>query len=606
MVTEKGRLIAHPSGDGNILVYSSEQGCSDMAADPGDIDVIIVGSGAAGLTAATVCAKQGLNVTLLEKSSLFGGSTAISGGTVWIPNNPAAAELGLRDSREAAMRYLEGSIGARMRKDLVEAYVDNAAPMLEFMHSHTAVRLASRAVAPDYYPDTAGWVPGGRAADPAPFDGRRLGKLFGLLRPPLHSFVALGGMMVNRNDINHLLGMTSSLTSLRESGRLIGRYALDRLSYPRGTRLVLGNALAGSLLLSASEAGVRLWRGARALELLRDGKRINGLRVERDGCQTVLRSRFGVVLASGGFGANETLRKQHVSTARHISMAPATNVGEGHAMATAIGAALDDINVVNAFLTPVSRMVNQDGSNIDYPHLIMDRAKPGLIAVNRAGRRFVNEALSYHDFGRAMLSGDGAGPIEVTHLIVDSRFIRRYGLGLVRPGPGSYRQFIRTGYLKKAGSLSDLAAQLKIPARALELEVARHNQFADSGLDEDFGKGGSAYQRYLGDPAHKPNPCLGTIAKPPFYCVTVHPGDIGTSKGLRINAQAQVLDAAGRIIEGLYACGNDTNSVMAGSYPGAGITLGPAMTFGYIAAQDIVSRKTKEHAPHGLHDLHLG
>lgn len=555
-----------------------------------EFDVIAIGSGAGGLSAATTAAIQGLKVLVIEKTALFGGSTAISGGTVWIPNNTLMAEVGLSDSRSAALRYLKQTVGAGMRPEMMEAYLDYGPAMLEFLHQHTAVRLASRAVAPDYYPDEEGWMPGGRALDPVPFDGRRLGRWFSLLRPPLHSFVALGGMMVNRKDIDHLMGMGSSWSSFIYGSRLLSRYLIDRLRYPRGTRLVLGNALAASLLRSAIDAGVTLWRNTRAVELLIEQDRVVGVSVEKDGKAMVLRSRLGVVLASGGFAANPQLRERFIRAGKHLSMAPEGNVGEGHSLAQAVDAAFDDTNVDNAFLTPISSLELPAGVK-NYPHLLMDRAKPGLIAVNAAGRRFVNEAVSYHEFGRAMHRGP-SGPVPDAHLIVDSTFIRKYGLGLVRPGRfRSYSAFLRAGYLKKADTLAELAAQLGIPAPALEQEVARHNGFAQTGIDEDFHKGSSHYERYLGDANHSPNPCVGPILSPPFYAVTVHPGDIGSSRGLRTDASGQVLDRSERPIMGLYACGNDMNSIMAGNYPGAGITLGPALTFGYIIGKSLAFLK---------------
>ncbi|PWK91902.1 FAD-dependent oxidoreductase [Fulvimonas soli] len=559
-----------------------------------DFDVVVVGSGAGGLSAATTAALHGLKVLVIEKTALFGGSTAISGGTVWIPNNTLMEGVGLHDSRASAMRYLALTVGEGMRRELIEAYVDNGAAMLRFMHRHTAVRLASRAVAPDYYPDKEGWMPGGRALDPEPFDGRRLGPWFAWLRPPLHSFVALGGMMVNRRDIDHLMHMASSWPSFVHGSRLLFRYLGDRLRYPRGTRLVLGNALAASLLRSALDAGVTLWRHTRARELLVENGEVVGLQAEREGRPVTLRSRLGVVLASGGFGANAELRRRYVwPDAKHLSMAPEGNVGEGLDMAASVGASIVESNLDNAFLTPVSRMPDRPGGK-QYPHLLMDRAKPGLIAVNAQGRRFVNEATNYHEFGRAMHRQS----LAEAHLVVDSRFIRKYGLGLVRPG--RFRPlggFLRSGYLKKAGTLDELAALVGVPADALAEEVARQNRFAASGIDEDFGKGRSAYEHYLGDAGHRPNPCLGPIATPPFYAVTVHPGDIGTSRGLRTNERAQVLDRGGRAIPGLYACGSDMNSIMAGNYPGAGITLGPAMTFGYLIGKALAERAGAEALP---------
>ncbi|SEE72467.1 Succinate dehydrogenase/fumarate reductase, flavoprotein subunit [Rhizobiales bacterium GAS188] len=563
-----------------------------MTSDVSDFDethdVVVVGSGAGGMAAALTAAHAGLDVVVVEKTEAIGGSTAVSGGALWVPLNPHLGEVGASDSREAVLAYLQAILGNRMRRDMIEAFLEAGPRMVAFMEENTSVSFVPRKVSPDYQPGLPGASLGGRTLDPLPFDGRELGEDFALLRPPFREFLAFGGMMVNRKDIDTLLGVGKSFANFREGSKLLWRYALDRLRHPRGTRLLMGNALAGRLLKSALDKGIALRLRSAAVELLRQGERVAGVTVESGGRRLRLGARRGVVLATGGFPGSAEMRSAMLPHAdRHLSMAPPGNSGDGLRLALAAGAAIEADNIGNAFWAPVSVMRAQDGREIRFPHLILDRQKPGLVAVNQAGRRFVNEANSYHDFVEAMHRSHESVPTIPAYLICDSRFLRTYGLGLVRPGPRPLRAFLASGYLVKGKSIAELAGKLGIEAAALADTVARMNAYAQSGEDPEFGRGGNAYNRYLGDEQHKPNPCLGPIDKPPFYAVRVFPGDIGTAAGLKTDPQARVLDAHGAPIEGLFACGNDMNSIMAGAYPGAGITLGPALTFGYIAGQQL-------------------
>ncbi|SDR42553.1 Succinate dehydrogenase/fumarate reductase, flavoprotein subunit [Rhizobiales bacterium GAS113] len=563
-----------------------------MTSDVSDFDethdVVVVGSGAGGMAAALTAAHAGLDVVVVEKTEAIGGSTAVSGGALWVPLNPHLGEVGASDSREAVLAYLQAILGNRMRRDMIEAFLEAGPRMVAFMEENTSVSFVPRKVSPDYQPGLPGASLGGRTLDPLPFDGRELGEDFALLRPPFREFLAFGGMMVNRKDIDTLLGVGKSFANFREGSKLLWRYALDRLRHPRGTRLLMGNALAGRLLKSALDKGIALRLRSAAVELLREGERVAGVMVESGGRRLRLGARRGVVLATGGFPGSAEMRSAMLPHAdRHLSMAPPGNSGDGLRLALSAGAAIAADNIGNAFWAPVSVMRTQDGREIRFPHLILDRQKPGLVAVNQAGRRFVNEANSYHDFVEAMHRSHESVPTIPAYLICDSRFLRTYGLGLVRPGPRPLRAFLASGYLVKGKSIAELAGKLGIEAAALADTVARMNAYARSGEDPEFGRGSNAYNRYLGDEQHKPNPCLGPIDKPPFYAVRVFPGDIGTAAGLKTDPQARVLDAHGAPIEGLFACGNDMNSIMAGAYPGAGITLGPALTFGYIAGQQL-------------------
>jgi succinate dehydrogenase/fumarate reductase flavoprotein subunit len=568
--------------------------------DPGHwhetYDVVVVGSGAGGMSAGLVAATLGSRVLIVEKTLFYGGGCAVSGGVVWIPGNSQMPALNIMDSQAQARRYLRSVIGDRARWDLIDAFLAHGPEMLDFLHARTSVRLVPRLDAPDYYAEAEGAAAGGRMLDPAVYDGRRLGPLFEKLRPPLPSFLLFGGMMVNKTDISALLKSHKSLAALRHAGRLLLRYLRDRRSHPRGTRLVVGNALAAALLKATDDAGVALWNETTAVGLVRQDQRIGGVVLERGGRTLNVRALRGVVLAAGGApGAPEFMRAHVPFPALHYSMAPATNSGDGIRLGIGAGGRLDDVNRDNAFWTPVSVMKQPNGEESRFAHLITDRQKPGLIAVNQLGRRFTNESASYHDFVAAMHAQHRITPTIPAYLICDARFIRRYGLGMVRPAPMPRRHFIKAGYLVRARTVADLATALGVPGDNLLKAVEANNRYARTGVDLDFGKGSSAYHRYLGDPDHAgPNPCIGPIDRPPFFAVRVYPGDIGTSLGLRTDAAGRVLDPEDRAIEGLYACGNDMNSIMAGTYPSGGITLGPAMTFGYLAARALAADDADE------------
>lgn len=553
-------------------------------------DVIVVGSGAGGLSTALVCREAGLSVLVLEKTEYFGGSTAVSGGAVWIPGNPHMAGVGHTDSDERARAYLRQTVGPALRPAMIDTYLRHGPEMVRFMEAHTDVHFIARPVSPDYKPELDGAAQGGRTIDPAPFDGRELGAWFDTLRPPLPSFLALSGMMVNRKDIDALLAMHRSWKALRHAVPLLARYARDRLRWRRGTRLVLGNALAARLLKSARDKQIELVRRAGVEQLIVEDGRVSGVAATIDGKTQTLRARRAVVLATGGYAQNAAMRAQLVPHASvHRSMAPAGNTGDGAQLAKPLGGHLATGNVGAAFWTPVSVMRDADGHETVFPHLITDRQKPGIMAIDSSGKRFANEATSYHDFVAAMHRAHTNTPCVPAWLVCDSDFLQRYGLGLVRPQTRRIERFLRNGYLKRADSVDALARNLGVPADALADSVAQMNAAAQSGRDTAFGRGDSAYDRYLGDASHTPNPCLGPIARAPFYAVQIVPGDIGSATGLEVDTCARVLDAHDAPVAGLYAVGNDMNSVMAGTYPAAGITLGPALTFGYIAGQTIVA-----------------
>jgi succinate dehydrogenase/fumarate reductase flavoprotein subunit len=525
-------------------------------------------------------------VLLLECSPWVGGTTAISGGMVWVPANHLMAEAGRPDSLEAARAYLHATVPPDGDPAPLEAFVTRGDEALRYLHAHTALRLRPVMNYPDYYPELPGATPGGRVLEPMPFDARTLGQAFALLRAPLPEFTLFGGMMIHRSDIPHLRRAARSPASAWHVARLLARHAVERLHAARGTTLHLGNALAGWLLKSALDAGVELRTRVTVQRLLHEGGRVIGVELQTDGRAHRVLARRAVILASGGLSHDAALRSRYLPASAG-ALSATVDPGapcSGVALALQVDARLSCVGTRQAFWVPGSTFTRRDGTPAVYPHTVTDRGKPGLIAVDRQGRRFVNEALSYHEFGAAQLR-DGAQRLPAW-LVCDGHFLWRYGLGAVRPFTRSVEAQVRSGYLKRAPTLAGLAQAIGVPAPAFEATVASFNDGAHRGVDTQFGRGTDIYQRHLGDPDHRPNPCVAPIERAPFHAVAVQPADLGMAAGLVTDAMARVLDAQNAPIPGLYACGNDMQSVMNGAYPGPGITLGPALVFGYLAARD--------------------
>jgi succinate dehydrogenase/fumarate reductase flavoprotein subunit len=549
-------------------------------------DLVVLGAGAAGMTAALVSAIAGLRTLLIEQSDQVGGTTAYSSGTVWIPNNPQQRSLGVTGDAEAALAYLDALVGGRAERALRQTFIAAGPEMLRYLEQHTDVRFRIYPYAPDYRQELPGAAVGGRPLEPLPFDGRALGADFDRVRRPIPELMLFGGMMVTRAEAARLLRVTRSWDSVRLGAGLVARYLLDRLRYRRGTRLVLGNALAARLFKNLRDRRVAVWFTGRTERLLSEGGRASGLVVRRDGGTVRVRARRGIVLAGGGFPASAELRRRYLpQPVAQYTCAFEGCVGETLRLAQEIGASLGPPGEDNALWFPSSIATRKDGSTAVYPHIVLDRAKPGLVAVNSAGRRFVDEAVSYHEFTRAMYRSHRSVPSIPAMLVCDRRFIWRYGLGMIRPRTPVLKGFVDRGYLHAAESVEALARRIGVDPAGLFETIRAHNQFARTGVDAEFGKGSNCYDRAGGDPEHLPNPCLGPIERPPYCAVAVLPTPLGTSLGLRTNAHGQVLDRSGRPIPGLYACGNDQHSVMGGEYPGPGAQLGLGMVFGYLAAR---------------------
>ncbi len=562
-------------------------------ADGEAFDIAVIGAGGAGMAAALFAAIDGQRVLLVERTAFVGGTTAHSAGTTWVPGTHHAAAVNPADSLRDAARYMDNAIGDRAPLLLRQAFLDHGAQAVAHIEAHSEVRYRPCPKHPDYISELGGSTLSGRALEPLPFDGRLLGDLFELVRPPIPEFTVLGGMMVDRTDIGHLLGMTQSMASLRHSVKILARHLRDRIGHPRGTRLVMGNALVGRLLYSLSRHdNVTLLLDTEVEQLARDGAGIASLTLRQNGQRRTLGVRGGVILASGGFNRHPKLRRQMLpGIAPEWSPAAPGHTGAAHDLARGLGARYGTASLSHAFWAPVSTRVRADGSVAAFPHFVMDRAKPGMLTVNQKGERFVNESTSYHLFGLAMQQAHQSSPSIPAYLVCDAEALRRYGIGMVRPGGKGLEPFLADGYLSEGHTLGELAHKLGIDAAGLEASVARMNAFAASGIDADFGRGATAYQQNIGDPARGgKNPNLGALRQAPFYAIRLYPGDIGASTGLATDPDARVLDGNDVPIPGLYAVGNDMHSIMGGAYIAPGITLGPGLVFAYIAARHAAAR----------------
>lgn len=550
------------------------------------VDLLVVGSGAGGMVCALKAHDEGAVVLLIEKGSQYGGSSAMSGGCLWVPNNHLMGELGIGDTPEAALAYLKETTGGVVSEDRLRAYVEAAPRMAQYLCEQTQLDLVVMPTYPDYYPTASGFCPGGRSLEAKSFRAGKLGDEFPRMREGAFQALILGRIALTIAEGRKLF--------CRERGRiglmlrLFAGYWLDlpwRFESGRDRNLVMGNALVGGLRCSLLDRSIPLWLDTPARELLVEGGRVVGVAAERDGRTIRIRARKGVVLAAGGFEASQAMREEYLPrpTRARWSCGNPWNTGDAIEMGLAGGAATDLMG--QAWWGPVAVVAGEARARM----LFIEKSLPGGILVNRRGERFVNEALPYIDVVNAIYERNKPeAPTIPCFLIHDARFRRKYPCGPLLPGAQQpdwiLPRRLKRDFLRRADTLEGLARRLGIDAQGLVRSVARFNELARSGEDGDFQRGGSIFQRYYGDRRVEPNPCLGPIEKPPFYGVATYPGDLGTKGGLRTDASARVLNRADEPIPGLYAIGNCAASVMGRAYPGPGSTLGPATTFGFIAA----------------------
>ena len=566
-----------------------------VSADIVECDVLIIGSGAAGLSAALTASVLGLNVLVCEQASTIGGASAVSGGEVWIPLNRqsqgTSSGATSSDTATDAMAYLEQTLGPWLDRPRAETFVHHAAEALAFLEDHSLVEYELLPYVVDYFSDHRGSTRGLRTLGAVPFDGRTLGPHFSTVRPPLAIGTILGGMSIGRDDLPHLLNVTRSLNSATHVARMLLHHASDRLrGYPRGTRMVMGGALMGRLFKTLLDRKVLIWRNASVTELQFTDGRVSEAAVCVEDSERRVRFRCAAILATGSFSGSVAMRAKyfpHVEAGQaHHTNVPASSDGSGLLLGERCGGVIDRQVAQPGAWAPVSLLATANASVRAFAHF-GDRAKPGVIVVNKAGKRFANESLNYHDFVQAMLTDCAGQPVTEAFIVTSHRHLRKYGLGRVPAFPGRISPFLRSGYLLKGRTVRELADRIGAPPATLLETIDTFNSNARRGIDPEFGKGATLYEQAAGDPQQSPNPCLAPLDNGPFYAIRMIPGDIATLAGLRVDPRSRVLRGDGSVVPGLYAIGTVARSVMGGMYPGAGAMLGPSITFGYLAARDI-------------------
>ena len=545
-------------------------------------DIVIVGSGGGGLTAALVAKQAGLDVLVIEKTEFYGGSTALSGGGLWVPNNFLLAKAGIEDSFEKAKKYMASIVGDRVPVEKQDALLKHAPKMVEWLRDNADMKFLHVKGYSDYHPDEPGGIAEGRGLESKPFNGRKLKKDFEFLRPP--SFKVPLGIAFTISEY-HDLGMLTSTWRGKYIALKTGVKTIFNLLF--GIKyLTLGRALVARLRYAMKKEDIPIWLEAPFLDLIVENNKVVGVIAEKEKKEIKIEAKKGILLAAGGFPFNLEMRKKYqpLPTSTEWSSASPGNTGDGILAGIKAGAAVDLMD--DSWWGPSSVPPEEPV----FFH-VGERGYPGGIMVNKEGNRFTNEAASYvvvvHDMYE---KHSEKTPHVPCYFIFDQRFKDKYMFGLAFPGMKFPQKYYDTGYMKKADTITKLAESISVNAKNLEKTVSKYNEYAISGKDLDFGKGDNAYDNFYGDPTVKPNPNLAPLKKPPYYAVEFYPGDLGTKGGLVTNEYAQVLREDGSIIDGLYATGNSMASIMGNVYPGPGSAVCSTMTYGYIAAKHIAEK----------------
>ncbi|HUA34338.1 MAG TPA: FAD-dependent oxidoreductase [Candidatus Binataceae bacterium] len=554
-----------------------------------EFDVVVVGSGAGGMTSAICAHDLGQSTVLIEKSDQYGGTTAISGGGVWVPCNHLLEAAGGKDSVDEALTYLRQATRGMVAEERILAYLEQAPRMLRYIEDKTHLKYRTMSHYSDYYPQLKGSKPGYRTLDPLPCDAGQLGDDFKAMRPPQPGTLIAGRVAMTAGEAHTLLTKESGWIALFM--KRMASYWLDipwRFRNKRDRRMTLGSALIGSLRRSMIDRNIPLWLNTPLESLVTDSRGIVGVVANQNGKTIRIGARRGVILAAGGFEHNQSMREQYLPkpTRAEWTVTPEANTGDAIRAGQSVGAKVDLMD--HAWWAPTVFIHGREKRRA----LFVERALPGCVMVNRNGRRFVDEAAPYSDIVYAMYAdNEKSGANLPAWLIFDAEFRRKYPCGPLLPGMARPDKSLPSSWVGsvfyRSDSLDDLAKEIEVDNEGLLATIDKMNEYARTGDDKEFGKGSNTFDRYYGDLNVKPNPCLAPIAKPPFYAMRIDAGDIGTKGGLLTDEYARVLREDGQPIPGLYATGNTSAAVMGPSYPGAGSTLGPAMTFGYIAAHHL-------------------
>ncbi len=541
-------------------------------------DLVIVGSGGGGVVAAMAAKDLGLQPIVLEKQSILGGSTAMSGGVIWVPNNPLMRAEGVADSHAEGLAYLQdvvGDVGPASSLERREMFLTAGSDMISFLQ-RKGVHLVRCPGYSDYYSNNTGGNAEGRAIEPTPFDARQLGEWHDKIQPGLARGL---GLAVKTNEMRSIQHYNRSVGAFTIAGRVWLRTKASQL---RGQELLTnGASLIAQMVKILLSLRVPIWVNTSFDELVVDNGRVVGVRVVKDGAPVLIEGRKGVLLAAGGFARSADMRRKYSGdqpNEAEWTIANPGDTGETLEGAIALGAKTDLLDEA-WWLPSIAPAAAASG-------LGQARQRPGSIFVDRSGRRFCNESNSYVEVGKAMYAGN-AVPCWV---IIDDAYRRRYAPGKSLPGRFP-KELIERGIVKRAHTVEGLAGQIGVDPAGLTATLRRFNANARQGLDPDFGRGQSAYNRCLGDPGYKPNPALGPIDKPPFYATEIYPSDVGTCGGVVTDEYSRVLHEGGGTVPGLYATGNITATVMGRTYPGAGASIANSMVFGYVAARHVA----KEH-----------
>ena len=559
-----------------------------------EFDVVVIGTGNGGLTSA-ICARDGgASVLVIEKSNQYGGTSATSGGGVWIPNNRYAIAENVNDSYDDAKAYINSvSPEGMIEDDLIETYLEHGPKMIDYLHENSRVKYRNLPHYPDYFPDNPGGKEGNRSMEPEPIPGTDLGDDLSYLRDqhPQTAFT-MGPIRMNFTQVEGqlLLGALPGWKSL--FARLFIKYIFDlpmRLFFGwKDRRLTMGNAGIARLILSCKDRDIPIWRNTSMSEIIFKDGRVIGIKATQEEKILNIKANKGVILASGGFEKNQELREQYLPqpTNSDWSAANVHNTGDALNEGLRLNAATHQMDT--GWWSTTMKVPGQDKGWLS----MVDKSMPGNYTVNKNGERFSNESQNYVSFVNDMFKEYAKGnPCAPCYMIFDSDFRKNRPCGpllqaSMQPDSRVPKEWWDPSFLTKADTLEELAEKVGLNAKGLLQTQQKVNEFSKTGNDLDFQRGDTAYDRYYGDPSVVPNPCLAPLGKGPFYCMVLYPGEMGTAGGLVIDSKARVLDTSKNPISGLYACGNCTTALLP-KYPGPGSTLGPAMTFGYLAAKDI-------------------